>query len=43
MKKFDTLGIDCVAMNVNDVICVGAIAVGFGLYCVKKPDSYLVS
>jgi phosphoribosylformylglycinamidine cyclo-ligase len=37
MKKYDTIGIDCVAMNVNDVICVGArplsmvdyIAVGF--------------
>ncbi len=24
MGKFDTVGIDCVAMNVNDVICVGA-------------------
>ena len=24
MKKFDTVGIDCVAMNVNDIICVGA-------------------
>jgi phosphoribosylformylglycinamidine cyclo-ligase len=24
MGKFDTIGIDCVAMNVNDMICVGA-------------------
>ncbi len=24
MGKYDTIGIDCVAMNVNDVICVGA-------------------
>ncbi len=24
MGRFDTIGIDCVAMNVNDVICVGA-------------------
>ncbi|HEY3284312.1 MAG TPA: phosphoribosylformylglycinamidine cyclo-ligase [Armatimonadota bacterium] len=24
MEKYDTVGIDCVAMNVNDVICVGA-------------------
>jgi phosphoribosylformylglycinamidine cyclo-ligase len=24
MKKYDTIGIDCVAMNVNDMICVGA-------------------
>ncbi|MBI4394505.1 MAG: phosphoribosylformylglycinamidine cyclo-ligase [Euryarchaeota archaeon] len=24
MKKWDTVGIDCIAMNVNDCICVGA-------------------
>src|SRR5829696_2555573 len=24
LRRFDTIGIDCVAMNVNDVICVGA-------------------
>jgi phosphoribosylformylglycinamidine cyclo-ligase len=24
MGKYDTIGIDCVAMNVNDMICVGA-------------------
>ena len=24
MNKYDTIGIDCVAMNVNDLICVGA-------------------
>jgi len=24
MDRYDTVGIDCVAMNVNDVICVGA-------------------
>lgn len=24
MDKYDTIGIDCVAMNVNDVLCVGA-------------------
>lgn len=24
MNRFDTIGIDCVAMNVNDIICVGA-------------------
>ena len=23
-QRFDTIGIDCVAMNVNDLICVGA-------------------
>lgn len=43
MKKFDTVGIDCVAMNVNDVICVGAVPIGFLDYiALKKPDSYLV-
>src|SRR5918997_5878871 len=24
MGRFDTVGIDCIAMNVNDLICVGA-------------------
>ncbi|MGA1864503.1 MAG: phosphoribosylformylglycinamidine cyclo-ligase [bacterium] len=24
MDRYDTIGIDCVAMNVNDIICVGA-------------------
>ena len=24
MDRFDTVGIDCVAMNVNDILCVGA-------------------
>ncbi|MCB0870920.1 MAG: phosphoribosylformylglycinamidine cyclo-ligase [Solirubrobacterales bacterium] len=24
MGRFDTVGIDCIAMNVNDIICVGA-------------------
>ncbi len=24
MDKYDTIGIDCIAMNVNDILCVGA-------------------
>ena len=24
MGKYDTIGIDCIAMNVNDLLCVGA-------------------
>ena len=29
MKKYDTIGIDCVAMNVNDIICTGAEPISF--------------
>jgi phosphoribosylformylglycinamidine cyclo-ligase len=29
MKKYDTIGVDCVAMNVNDVICIGATPISF--------------
>lgn len=29
LKKYDTIGIDCVAMNVNDIICTGATPISF--------------
>lgn len=43
MNKFDTIGIDCVAMNVNDVICVGAQPVGFIDYvALRQPNERLL-
>ncbi len=43
MNKFDTVGVDCVAMNVNDVICVGAQPVGFIDYvAVRQPNEWLL-
>jgi phosphoribosylformylglycinamidine cyclo-ligase len=29
VKKYDTIGIDCIAMNVNDALCVGAEPLAF--------------
>jgi len=29
LRKWDTVGIDCIAMNVNDAICVGAEPIAF--------------
>ncbi|TFG34481.1 phosphoribosylformylglycinamidine cyclo-ligase [Candidatus Thorarchaeota archaeon] len=34
--RFDTIGIDCVAMNVNDLICIGAKPVGFVDYLASE-------
>ena len=39
MRRYDTIGIDCVAMNVNDAICVGATPVSMVDYiAIEKAD-----
>lgn len=44
MRKWDTVGIDCVAMNVNDTICVGAEPVAFVDYiAIERPDDEITS
>ncbi len=38
LNKWDTVGVDCVAMNVNDTICVGAEPIAFVDYiAIDKP------
>ncbi|MBI2078059.1 MAG: phosphoribosylformylglycinamidine cyclo-ligase [Euryarchaeota archaeon] len=39
LRKWDTVGIDCIAMNVNDCICVGAEPIAFVDYiATSDPD-----
>jgi phosphoribosylformylglycinamidine cyclo-ligase len=39
-RRFDTIGIDCVAMNVNDLICVGATPIAMVDYlAVEQADA----
>src|SRR5271157_4925380 len=39
MNRYDTIGIDCVAMNVNDAICVGARPISMDDYiAIEKAD-----
>lgn len=44
LKRYDTVGIDCVAMNVNDIICVGAKPTALVDYiALQHEDEELVS
>jgi phosphoribosylformylglycinamidine cyclo-ligase len=43
MGKYDTIGIDCVAMNVNDMICVGAKPLSMVDYiAVERTDAVML-
>jgi len=43
MNRFDTIGIDCVAMNVNDLICMGAEPVALIDYlAVERIDGKMI-
>jgi phosphoribosylformylglycinamidine cyclo-ligase len=40
MRRYDTIGVDCVAMNVNDLLCVGARPLSMVDYiAVEKADA----
>ncbi len=42
MKKYNTIGIDCVAMNVNDIICIGATPVSFVDYIAANKNDITI-
>jgi phosphoribosylformylglycinamidine cyclo-ligase len=42
MNRFDTVGLDCIAMNVNDILCVGARPQAFLDYIALKSANELV-
>jgi phosphoribosylformylglycinamidine cyclo-ligase len=44
LQKWDTVGIDCMAMNVNDVICIGAEPIAFVDYlATEDPDPEILN
>ncbi|MFC2171448.1 phosphoribosylformylglycinamidine cyclo-ligase [Acidobacteriota bacterium] len=44
MDRFDTIGIDCIAMNVNDIICLGATPVAFvDCIAIGEPDERVIN
>ncbi|OGS55635.1 MAG: phosphoribosylformylglycinamidine cyclo-ligase [Euryarchaeota archaeon RBG_19FT_COMBO_56_21] len=44
LEKWDTVGIDCIAMNVNDTICVGSEPIAFVDYiAIDKPNERVTS
>ena len=42
MKKYNTIGIDCVAMNVNDIICIGATPISFVDYIASNKNDVTI-
>ena len=42
MRKYDTVGIDCIAMNVNDIICIGATPISFVDYIAANKNDQKV-
>jgi phosphoribosylformylglycinamidine cyclo-ligase len=43
LQKYDTIGIDCVAMNVNDIICTGAEPISFEDYiAIQDPEPSVI-
>ena len=43
LRRFDTVGVDCVAMNVNDLICVGAEPIALLDYlAVERADAEML-
>jgi phosphoribosylformylglycinamidine cyclo-ligase len=44
LDKWDTIGIDCIAMNVNDIYCVGATPLAFVDYlAMEQPDERIAA